>query len=544
MSNVVTKKDPEWWRGATLYQIYPRSFQDSNNDGIGDLNGIRSRLDTVQQLGVDGIWVSPFFTSPMKDFGYDVSDYNSVDPIFGTLEDFDCLVSESHERGIKVVIDLVLSHTSDLHPWFKQSRSSRDNDKADWYVWAEPKNDGTPPNNWLSIFGGSAWEWDTRRRQYYMHNFLTAQPDLNFHSLEVQDAVLNVARFWLERGVDGFRLDTLNYYFHDQELRSNPAATVSGANTVPDVNPYGRQKHDYDKTQPENIVFLKRLRLLLDEFGAFAVGEVGDEERSLQTMANYTSGNDKVQMCYSFELLGSELSPRLVRATVEGFFAVAKDGWPCWAFSNHDVPRHVTRWAGSFEKSETAKFTIALIASLRGSLCLYQGEELGFTEAVVAYEDLADPYGIRFWPDFKGRDGCRTPHAWERQSPHGGFTTAKPWLPVSSDHIAGAYDTQADTASSVLNHYRMILAARAASPVLKLGELTFLESTTDILVFERFDEIEKRLCIFNFSDKPVQYTAPTHYSGAAFVDAFTRGVAKISGALEIAPLGYAMIKVS
>ncbi|MGL4490238.1 MAG: alpha-amylase family glycosyl hydrolase, partial [Rhizobiaceae bacterium] len=256
MNTQITKSDLKWWRGATIYQIYPRSFQDSNDDGIGDLNGITSRLPAIAALGVDAIWISPFFKSPMKDFGYDVSDYCDVDGIFGNLEDFDALVAKSHELGIKLIIDLVISHTADIHPWFKESRSSRDNSKADWFVWAEPKDDGTPPNNWMSIFGGSSWEWDTRRRQYYMHNFLASQPDLNFHNGEVQDAVLDVARFWLERGVDGFRLDTVNFYFHDKKLRSNPPASISGANSIPDVNPYGRQKHLYDKTQPENIAFL------------------------------------------------------------------------------------------------------------------------------------------------------------------------------------------------------------------------------------------------------------------------------------------------
>jgi alpha-glucosidase len=352
----------EWWRGATLYQIYPRSFQDTNGDGIGDLPGITARLDAIKSLGVDGIWVSPFFTSPMKDFGYDVSNYRDVDPMFGTLKDFDVMVAAAHERGIKVVIDLVLSHTADVHPWFRESRSSRTNDKQDWYVWAEPKDDGTPPNNWLSVFGGSSWEWDTRRRQYYLHNFLASQPDLNFHNPDVQDAMLDVARFWLERGVDGFRLDTINYYFHDKQLRSNPPATVSGTNTVPAVNPYGRQKHNFDKTQPENIGFLKRFRSLLNEYDAFAVGEVGDEERSVQTMAEYTSGPDMLQMCYSFDLLGPQFNPEHIRNTVDGFFRVAKDGWPCWAFSNHDVERHVSRWHGTHDRqSDTAKFSIALL---------------------------------------------------------------------------------------------------------------------------------------------------------------------------------------
>jgi alpha-glucosidase len=541
MNNEIPKTDLNWWRGAVLYQVYPRSFQDSNGDGIGDLNGIRNRLDAIKQLGVDGVWISPFFTSPMKDFGYDVSDYNSVDPMFGTLEDFDALVTESHERGIKVVIDLVLSHTSDVHPWFKESRSSRDNDKADWYIWAEPREDGTPPNNWLSIFGGSSWEWDTRRRQYYMHNFLSAQPDLNFHNTDVQDAVLGVARYWLERGVDGFRLDTLNYYFHDQKLRSNPPATSSGANTVPDVNPYGRQKHNYDKTQPGNIDFLKRFRILLDEFSSFAVGEVGDEERSLQTMAHYTSGNDKVQMCYSFELLGADFSPELIRKTVEGFFDVAKDGWPCWAFSNHDVQRHVSRWSGTSNTVDVAKFCIALLASLRGSLCLYQGEELGLSEASVAYEDLQDPYGIRFWPDFKGRDGCRTPYPWDSKKLNGDFTTGKPWLPISQDHIAASFDTQTDSVESVLNHYRMILNARAISSALGTGDIKFLQSTRDILVFERTDENERRLCIFNFSSQSIAYKIPQDYDASGFVDAFTNGVSVSAGTLEIAPHGFVML---
>ena len=533
----------EWWRGATLYQIYPRSFQDSNGDGIGDLNGIRARLDEIKALGVDGIWVSPFFKSPMKDFGYDVSDYNDVDPMFGTLEDFDAMVADCHGRGIKVVIDLVLSHTADVHPWFKESRSSRDNDKADWYVWAEPREDGTPQNNWLSVFGGSSWEWDSRRRQYYLHNFLASQPDLNFHNRDVQNAVLDVARFWLERGVDGFRLDTINYYFHDRKLRSNPPATMSGANTVPAVNPYGRQKHDFDKTQPENIDFLKRFRVLLNEFDAFAVGEVGDEERSLKTMADYTSGPDMLQMCYSFELLGPQFNPSHIRNTVEGFFSVAKDGWPCWAFSNHDVERHVTRWSGHGEEHDVAKFCIALLASLRGSLCLYQGEELGLTEAALTFEQLQDPYGIRFWPDFKGRDGCRTPFPWDARALNAAFSEGKPWLPVPAEHLPLALTQSADDAGSVLNHYRTVLKARNASQCLLSGSLDFLEDGPAILAFERADENERRLCVFNFGSVKDRYAIPEPFDGAEFDQVFTRGVSVEKGELIIEPFGFAMLRL-
>ncbi|MGL4489380.1 MAG: alpha-glucosidase family protein [Rhizobiaceae bacterium] len=542
MNTQITKSDLKWWRGATIYQIYPRSFQDSNDDGIGDLNGITSRLPAIAALGVDAIWISPFFKSPMKDFGYDVSDYCDVDGIFGNLEDFDALVAKSHELGIKLIIDLVISHTADIHPWFKESRSSRDNAKADWFVWAEPKDDGTPPNNWMSIFGGSSWEWDTRRRQYYLHNFLASQPDLNFHNGEVQDAVLDVARFWLERGVDGFRLDTVNFYFHDKKLRSNPPASISGANSIPDVNPYGRQKHLYDKTQPENIAFLKRFRALLDEYGAMAVGEVGDEDRSLKTMADYTAGDDMLQLCYSFELLGPQFDPDHFRATLEGFNKAAKDSWPCWAFSNHDVRRHISRWAQDGDTAATAKLAFSILAALRGSICLYQGEELGLTEADLTFEQLQDPYGIRFWPDFKGRDGCRTPYPWASNEANAGFTNGEPWLPISAEHAALSHTQQDRDEASVLSHYGRAIKARQSSSALLQGDIKFLDAAHNILAFERFDETERRLCVFNFSSETKRYTVPHAYNASGFVDAFTHGAVHSDATLEIAPFGFAMLQ--
>ncbi len=299
------KLEQDWWRGAVIYQIYPRSFQDSNNDGVGDLLGIVRRLPHVAALGVDAIWISPFFTSPMRDFGYDVADYRDVDPMFGSLSDFDALIETAHSYGLKVMIDLVLSHSSDQHPWFKESRTSRDNPKADWYVWGEPKPDGTPPNNWLSVFGGSAWHWDAKRMQYYLHNFLKEQPDLNFHHPEVQEALLDVARFWLDRGVDGFRLDTINFYIADLYLRDNPALPADERNDkiAPSVNPYNWQRHIYSKNQPENLDFLKKFHAVLAPYNAAAVGEVGDAQRGLEIMAEYTSGGDKVEMCYPFEFL-------------------------------------------------------------------------------------------------------------------------------------------------------------------------------------------------------------------------------------------------
>ena len=496
--------DKDWWRGAVIYQIYPRSYQDTNGDGIGDLRGITERLEHVASLGADAIWISPFFTSPMKDFGYDVADYLDVDPIFGALADFDALIAEAHRLDIRVMIDLVLSHTSDKHPWFVESRSRRTNPKADWYVWADSKPDGTPPNNWLSIFGGSAWQWDPTRLQYYMHNFLTSQPDLNLHNPEVQDALLSVARFWLERGVDGFRLDTINFYFHDKELRDNPSLPPErrNAQTAPAVNPYNYQEHLYDKNQPENLDFLKRFRALMEEFPAIAaVGEVGDSQRGLEIAGEYTSGGDKMHMCYAFEFLAPDpLTPAFVAETQRALEKAAPEGWVCWAFSNHDVMRHVSRWGfGVTDHDAHAKLLASLMMSLRGSVCIYQGEELALPEAELAYEDLQDPYGIQFWPDFKGRDGCRTPMVWDAGEPSGGFSLGKPWLPVPEAHLERAVSVQQGDEASVLAHYRRFLAFRKQHAALAKGEIEFHSAEGAILSFVRTHGNEKVFCAFNMS---------------------------------------------
>jgi alpha-glucosidase len=498
----------DWWRGCVIYQVYPRSYQDTNDDGIGDLPGITARLLHIASLGVDAVWLSPFFKSPMADMGYDVSDYTAVDPMFGTLKDFDRLVSEAHRLGLKVIIDQVISHTSDQHPWFKESRASRDNPKADWYVWADPKPDGSPPNNWLSIFGGPAWEWDGTRKQYYLHNFLASQPDLNFHEKEVQRELLDSVRCWLERGVDGFRLDTVNFYFHDKRLRNNPPMPRD-AKPALDTNPYFYQQHVYDKTRPENLGFLQRFRALLDEYGErAAVGEVGDDN-ALATVAAYTSGGDKLQMCYTFDLLGPDFSAAHVRKSVSEFESQVTDGWICWAFSNHDVTRHASRWARPGDDPDTlAKFAIELLVSLRGSICIYQGEELGLEEAELAFEDLRDPYGIRFWPAFKGRDGCRTPMVWEARRPNGGFSIAKPWLPVPKAHLQRAVGRQQRDRSSVLAHYRRLLDFRRARPSLVAGELTFLDAEGDVLAFTRTSGEETLLCVFNFAPKAAKWRLP------------------------------------
>lgn len=501
--------DPNWWRGGVIYQIYPRSFQDSNGDGVGDIKGITQRLPYVASLGVDAIWISPFFKSPMEDFGYDVSDYRAIDPLFGTMDDFDEMLDTAHKLGVRVIIDLVLSHSSAEHEWFKESRQDRTNSKADWYVWADPKEDGTPPNNWLSIFGGSAWQWDSKREQYYLHNFLTSQPDFNFHCPDVQDALLDITRFWLDKGVDGFRLDTVNFYVHDKELRSNPALPVElrDSSIAPRVNPYNHQLHIHSKNQPENLEFLERFRSLLDEYNAVtSVGEVGDPQKGLEIMGEYTAGDERVHMCYSFEFLSGHMptASRFAEVMEEVDEKVA-EGWPCWAFSNHDVIRHATRW----ELSDQAKRCMAtLLLSLRGTVCLYQGEELGFDEANVDFEDLQDPYGIQFWPEFKGRDGCRTPMVWKQDNTGGGFSTTKPWLPLGADHLARAVSEQETDSDSLLNHYRRCIQFRNSHPELLKGTHSKLTDMNGVLTFTRSFEDKILLCAFNLTDETKQFTLP------------------------------------
>ncbi|WP_024304616.1 alpha-glucosidase family protein [Pseudogulbenkiania sp. MAI-1] len=510
----------QWWRGAVIYQIYPRSFQDSNGDGIGDLPGITRRLPHVAALGAEAIWISPFFTSPMADFGYDVSDYCDVDPMFGTLADFDALIARAHELGLKVLIDLVLSHTSDQHPWFKESRMSRDNARADWYVWADAKADGTPPSNWLSLFGGSAWQWDARRQQYYLHNFLTSQPDLNFHCPAVQDALLDVARFWLERGVDGFRLDTVNFYTHDAQLRDNPPQPAGEfAAGVPRTNPYAFQRHLYDKTRPENLLFINRLRVLCDQFDErVTIGEIGDD-RQYQTLRDYTRGDDRLHMAYVFTMLTEQCSPRYLHNVLDEYLREAGDAYVCWSLSNHDVVRVASRWAelgGS--PAERARAFAALLLSLPGAVCLYQGEELGLPEADVPYELLQDPYGKVLWPEYKGRDGCRTPMPWHDEA-DGGFGSATPWLPVSAEQLPLAVNRQQDNVDSTLAFWRRFIAWRAGQPALRYGRLELAEADDRLLSFTRQHNGNAVQCVFNLSAEPATLALPhgaERLSGSGF----------------------------
>lgn len=497
-----------WWRGAVIYQIYPRSFMDSNGDGVGDLPGIVDKLDYIASLGVDAIWISPFFKSPMADFGYDIADYRDVDPLFGTLDDFDRLLAKAHGLGIKVMIDQVLSHCSVEHEWFKESRESRDNPKADWYVWADAKPDGSPPNNWMSLFGGVAWRWEPRRGQYYLHNFLSSQPDLNFHNPAVQQATLDNVEYWLQKGVDGLRLDAINFCFHDRQLRDNPPKPADkrvGRGFSPD-NPYAFQYHYYNNTQPENLAFLERLRALLDRYPqAASLGEISSED-SLATMGEYVN-DQRLHMGYSFELLTDDFSAAHIRATAEDLEAKMADGWPCWAISNHDVQRAVTRWGGAGASDALAKQLVALVCSLRGSVCLYQGEELGLGEADVPYEALQDPYGKTFWPSFKGRDGCRTPMPWD-DSAQAGFTSGRPWLPIADAHRDRAVQLQDRNPDSTLNATRRFLRWRKTMPALEKGGIEFLDSAEPVLAFIRDFQGQRLLAAFNLSAQPAQWPLP------------------------------------
>lgn len=519
----------EWWRGAVVYQVYPRSFQDDNDDGVGDLPGITRRLDHIAALGCDAVWLSPFFTSPMLDMGYDVADYMNVDPVFGTLADFDALVTRAHELGLKVIIDQVLNHSSDKHPFFAESRSNRTNPKADWYIWVDPRHDGTPPNNWLSVFGGPAWTWDARRKQYYMHSFLSQQPEWNFRNPAVVEYMEGVLRFWLDRGVDGFRFDTVNYFYKDAFLRNDPADYR--IKTEAEANPYSMQYHLFSKNQPENLAWLERIRKVMDGYDDRAtVGEMGESHHAIRMMGEYTA-KGRLNQCYSFELMGYDYSAGFFRSRIEEFFTDAPDGWPMWAFSNHDVVRHVSRWARQGVSPEAlARQAGALLLSFQGSICLWQGEELGQTDTELGLDELQDPQGIAFWPEPVGRDNTRTPMVWDG-SENGGFSSVKPWLPVKAPQLARNVAAQAGVEGSVLESYRAMLGFRHAEAAMVKGATRFVDTAEPVLAFWRGDAV---LCVFNLSPgvETVQIAGLGQPVGPA------QGVSRAGDAVVLAGNGY------
>jgi alpha-glucosidase len=522
-----------WWRGAAIYQIYPRSFADANGDGVGDLPGITGKLDYVASLGVDAIWISPFYTSPMKDFGYDVADYCDVDPIFGTLADFDSLVERAHALGLKVMADQVYSHTSDAHAWFAASRADRINSKADWYVWADAKPEGSPPNNWQSVFGGPAWTWDARRRQYYLHNFLSSQPQLNVHNPAVQDALLGVAKFWLDRGVDGFRIDALNFAMHDPELRDNPPAPDDGRVRT---RPFDFQQQLYNMSHLDIALFVERLRMLTNRYDAvFTMAEVGGKEAERE-MKLFTAGDARLNSAYGFDFLyAPELTPALVAHALELWPDQPEMGWPSWAFENHDAPRAISRWCRPEHCEAFARLKAVLFAALRGNIILYQGEELGLDQVEIPYEQLCDPEAIANWPLTLSRDGARTPMPWVTQSETGGFTQGKPWLPVGDENLARAVDRQDRDPESLLNLTRELLTIRSANPALRAGNCTIELADETRLMLRRSDSFQSIVVVINMADQAAAWpaAAPTTGRVLAAVNGATPGHLPAFGALVI-----------
>jgi alpha-glucosidase len=461
-----TINQSDWWKHAVFYEIYPRSFADSNNDGTGDLNGITAHLDYLKTLGIDAIWITPCFPSPQVDFGYDVSDYRAIDPQYGTLADMDTLIAEGKKRGIKVILDLVVNHTSDQHEWFKQSSSSRDNIYRDFYIWRDGKAPAQPPNNWTSNFGGSSWQWSPRTGQWYYHFFYPEQPDLNWRNPKVQDAMFDVARFWFNKGIYGFRLDAVDTLFENPDLKDNP--TTEGTNAFGSPN----QEHIYDKNLlPEVHAELQKLRKVADEFpGRVLIGETWTDTPA-QLAAYYGPSNNELQMPMYFNFMTvNKLSPSTFRERVDAIEHNQSNGWPVYVLSNHDNIRHVNRYGDGKHNREIAKLMSTMLLTLRGSAILYYGEELAMeNNDPTRREDVKDIIGQKGWPREKGRDGERTPMQWTAGVNAGFNEGAKTWLPVAQNHNIINAATEAQRPGSVLNWYRKLIALRRTDPALVRG---------------------------------------------------------------------------
>jgi alpha-glucosidase len=494
---VTVNEQDEWWRHGIFYQVYPRSFQDSDGDGLGDLKGIMERLPYVASLGVDAVWLSPIFTSPMADFGYDVADYAGIDPLFGTMEDFDALLQAAHGLGLKVILDLVPNHSSDAHPWFVESRSSRDNPKRDWYIWRDGAANGGPPNNWVSEFGGSAWEYDEATGQYYYHAFLKQQPDLNWRNPAVREAIYDVMRFWLGKGVDGFRVDVIWHLIKDLDFRDNPP------------NPHyveGRPPHEkiltqYSTDQPEVHQVIAEMRTVTDHFGGRVL--IGEIYLPLQRLVAYY-GNDLrgAQMPFNFALLSTLWSARSIERLIGEYEAALPEGaWPNWVLGNHDRPRVASRVG-----REQARVAAMLLLTLRGTPTLYYGDELGMVQVPIAPEQVRDPFEKNVPGIGVGRDGCRTPMQWDATE-HAGFSTAQPWLPLSIDFAhENVVNLDADT-KSILSLYRMLIALRKKRPELIRGIYEPIAAQDDLLLYRREADGNSVTVALNLGAEPVSVTS-------------------------------------
>ncbi len=495
-----------WWKHGAIYQIYTRSFYDSNGDGIGDLAGVINKLDYLHQLGVAAIWLTPIFETPNFDFGYDVRDYLETDPTLGSMEDLKQLLDEAHARGIKVILDLVLNHTSHLHSWFLESRSSTDNPKRDWYIW-ENKVKGGPPNNWKNAFGGSAWEWDAKTDQYYFHSFLKEQPDLNWRLKEVQEAFFGIMRYWLDQGVDGFRLDVINMIIKDKKFRDNPLTFKL---------PFF-QELKYNSNQNKSLKIVKQLRTIVNEYSdKLLVGEIytlppGDAGIAASYLGN---GTDSLHMAFDFSLLFSRWNARSYYLSIKKWYKlIPKDGWPCHVLSNHDLHRSFNRNGMFLEQEKKAKVSAVLMLTLRGTPFIYYGEEIGMENTPVPRSKISDPLGLKYWPLYSGRDQARRPMLWNN-SVNAGFSTVKPWLPVNNRYQEKCVEYQAKDEMSIYSLYRKLLHIRSTRAALTEGGMEFLEKgQSGVLSYLRQQNRENILVVLNFTSRKKTIALPrnTHW---------------------------------
>ena len=483
-----------WWQHAVFYEVYPRSFADSNGDGIGDLDGITSKLDYLKDLGVDAIWITPCFPSPQVDFGYDVSDYVNIDPMYGTLADFDRLVAEGKKRNIRVILDLVVNHTSDQHPWFVDSKSSRTSVHRDWYIWRDGQGPDEPPNNWLSTFGLSAWKYDPTTKQYYYHYFYPEQPDLNWRNPEVEAAMFDVTRFWYKRGVAGFRLDAVDSLFEDPNLTDNP--------TLPGKDKFGRpnMQEKYNKKLPEVHIALQGLRKVADEYGAVLIGETWTSNVA-QLEEYYGKSGNELQLPMDLMLTNLPLSATAFREHIKAVDQAR--GWPTYVITNHDIRRSYSRYGDGTHSDDIAKMMAGLYLTLRGTAIIYYGEEIGMeNNDPTKKEDVRDPIGVLGWPNEKGRDGERTPMQWN-DSANAGFTTGKPWLPVPASAKTHNVEAERKNPDSVLSFYKQVIHLRKTEPALLEGSYIPLnESDPKVMSYLRKSKDGTILVVLNFSAQP------------------------------------------
>ena len=535
--------DAPWWQRGVIYQIYPRSFLDTDGDGVGDLRGIAARLDYLAWLGVDALWISPFYPSPMRDFGYDVSDHAAVDPLFGTMDDFDALLAAAHERGLRVILDYIPNHTSDRHPWFVESRSSRTNPKRDWYIWRDPAPDGGVPNNWISAFGGSAWAWDEATAQYYLHIFLREQPDLNWRNPQVEAAMLDVVRFWLDRGVDGLRVDAVQNVIKDDRFRDNPPnpAYCEGVD-----DPFDRLERVWSGDRPEVHGVIARMRTLIDSYdgstggaggGRVLIGEIYNTVERL--MPYYGEGGAGCHFPYNFQLIRLPWEARALDAAIRRYESLLPPGaWPNWVLGNHDRHRVASRVG-----PEQARVAAMLLLTLRGTPTVYYGDEIAMHDVEIPSNRVHDPWEKNLPGQGLGRDPERTPMQWDA-SPNAGFSTGDPWLPVADDFDRINVDAQRRDPRSMLAVHRRLLALRRAEPALSIGGWRPVDAQGDVLAWERAHGDDRFLVALNLGHRPASIEMDGEGEIALTTHLDGREGERVGGRVELRPDEGVVIRIS